>query len=39
MTDADCEEALGPDTVCMSGADLPCSGNGANVCWTLCTGA
>jgi hypothetical protein len=38
VTDADCVGAFGPGTVCMSGADLPCMGNGANVCWTLCTG-
>lgn len=37
-TDADCEAALGPGTVCISGAELPCTANGANICWTLCTG-
>lgn len=36
LTDADCAEALGPESVCISGADLPCTAGGANVCWTLC---
>lgn len=39
LTDADCEAALGPDAVCISGEELPCTANGANICWTLCTGA
>jgi hypothetical protein len=38
-TDADCEAAVGPGTVCISGADLPCTAGGANICWTLCAGA
>ncbi len=38
-TDAHCEEALGPGTVCISGAALPCTAGGSNICWTLCTGA
>jgi hypothetical protein len=38
-TDADCEALLGPGTVCISGAALPCTAGGANICWTLCTGA
>ena len=38
MTDADCAEAVGPGTFCMSGEELPCSSGGANVCWTLCSG-
>ncbi len=39
LTDADCVAALGAGTVCISGAELPCTANGANICWTLCTGA
>ena len=38
-TDDDCEAAVGPGTVCISGAELPCTAGGANICWTLCTGA
>lgn len=38
VTDADCMGAVGPGTVCMSGAELPCMAGDANSCWTLCTG-
>ena len=38
-TDDDCEAAFRPGTVCISGAELPCTASGANICWTLCTGA
>jgi hypothetical protein len=38
-TDADCEETFGAGTACISGAALPCTANGANICWTLCNGA
>ena len=38
-TDAHCEALLGPGTVCISGEALPCTAGGANICWTLCTGA
>jgi hypothetical protein len=36
-TDDDCAAVVGPGTVCISGAALPCTAGGANICWTLCT--
>jgi hypothetical protein len=39
LTDADCAARFGASSFCVSGAALPCTGNGANVCWTLCPGS